>query len=217
MSSCSARLRSVMFSIMATTRNGASPSRCSATARTWAHSEPPVLVVQRASRTKDSRSPATVSASSSSTVWRCSAMRCALKREPTSSSAVAPSICSSAGLTSTATPSASRRRMPSDAPSNRVRKRAMAWAWARRASNSATRLTPAERTTDSISRVLRSSSERRSVSELLITLRVPMTSTPLNSGTQISEVSPTLLRSSWLMRWSVRVSSTSSGSPLSIA
>ena len=93
----------------------------------------------------------------------------------------------------------------------------MAWAWARRASNSATRLTPADRTTESISSVWRSSSLRRSVSELLMTLSVPMTSLPENSGTQISEVSPTLLRSSWLMRWSVRVSSTSSGWPLSMA
>ena len=33
----------------------------------------------------------------------------------------------------------------------------------------------------------------------------------------MSEVSPTLARSSWLMRGSVRVSSTSTGSPLSMA
>ena len=44
-----------------------------------------------------------------------------------------------------------------------------------------------------------------------------MTSPPRNSGTQMSDVSPTAARSSWLTRGSFGASSISSGSPLSIA
>ncbi len=63
----------------------------------------------------------------------------------------------------------------------------------------------------------RCSSFSRFVSDRLITLSVPITSPPRNRGTQMSDVSPTAARSSWLTRGSFGASSISSGSPLSIA
>ena len=104
-----------------------------------------------------------------------------------------------------------------EAPSKSMRKRARASACARLASNSAAWLTAAESTTDSSSSVWRSSSFRRTRSERLRTLSVPITSLRRNRGTQISDRSPTFLRSAWLIRGSLRVSSIRIGWPLSIA
>ena len=127
-----------------------------------------------------------------------------------SSARLRPSISAIAGFASVAHPAGPSTRIPIDAPSNSARKRLTA-------SNSPAWLIAAERTTESISIVSRSVSVSRAVSERPITLSAPITREPLNSGTQISDVSPTIACISRLTRGSVAQSSISSGRPPEIA